>query len=507
MTRLYTALALLFFCRVASADAGMQSVAEEVLYKLYRSHGHQTVAVPAIVVTGDESFGASFNKRANVIKIGTTLYAICRSFGRDSLSALAFVLGHELAHAYQHELEAYATNFIAREFVHDDGIHVEETADVQGLFMAYLAGYANAGGILPELISRIYSTFNLNSKIDGYPDLSERQETARKTIARAHELIRLHEAGIYLMLIGQYELAAACFKHVQTGYQGREVFNNLGLCYALAALNFTGKSASRYVFPFEISWQTRMKNVRSGVLDQEELAQMQAYVRDAKNYLQIASKLDTGILATDINLMCVMILGGNAAEALAYSASRGLPQRAESRRVDRQKLQLALALAYAHTGEHEQAIALWRGLESSGGLMAAQAAFNGKAILANSLPPMAKDANCPDLPDMDALIDGVILHRPALSGAALPLLPDAEIKLYYTETPNSGVYHFLDGRSLVSLQRVFSTIPVNMPIAQVQEQIFTESGNLLHCKAGQLFLKYNAEGTLTEWGKYFIARR
>lgn len=507
MTRLCTVLAFLLFCHAASADANIQSVAQEVLYKLYQAHGHQAVVLPAVVVIADESFGASYGKRTNTIKLGTKLYAVCRSFGQDSLSALAFVLGHELAHAHQHELEKYTTNFIAREFVHDDGAQIEESADVQGLFMAYLAGYGNVGAILPELIERIYSAFNLNSKIYGYPHIRERQETARKTIARANELIRLHEAGNYLMLMGQYEFAAACIKHIQTAYQGREIFNNLGLCYALMALNFTEKSASPYVFPFEISWQTRLKNVRGGVLGQNELAQMQACLQEAEHYLQIASKLDTGILTTDINLMCVMVLRGRAEEALASYSSRNLLERASAQNEYKQKLQLALALAYAHTEKKEQAKALWLELERSGGLMAAQAAFNRKVIMGDIPPSLPKDANCPDLPGMDEVIDGVVLHRPDLSGVALSLLPDAEIKLYYIETPNSGVYHFLDARRVVSLQRAFSTISANMPIGQGPEIIFTESGYMLHCKTAQHCLKFNADGILAEWSKYFITRR
>lgn len=503
MTRLYTALTLLFLGHLASADANIQSVAEEVLHKLYQAHGHQTISIPAVAIIDDDSFGASYNKRTNTIKIGTKLFAICSSFGPDSLSALAFVLGHELAHAHQHELEAYATSFIAREYVHDDGEQVEESADVQGLFMAYLAGYGNAGAILPELISRIYNAYSLSSKIYGYPDISERQETTQKTIARATELIRLHEAGIYLMAMGQYELAAACFKHIQTEYQGREIFNNLGLCYALAALNFTERSVSPYVFPFEISWQTRMRNVRSGTLDREELAQMHTYLQEAENYLQIASKLDSGLLATDINLMCVMMLGGRPEEALA----RGLLKGNKAQGEELQKLQLALALAYSHTGKHEQATALWQGLEHSGGLIAAQAGFNREVIMGNSLSPLDKDANCPELPGMDEVIDGLILHRPDLSGAALSLLPDADIKLYYTETPNSRVYHFIDAHRLVSLQQALRPIPAGILSEQVQERIFTENGNIWHCKAAQICLKFDTDGTLTEWVKYIVTRR
>jgi hypothetical protein len=494
MIRIVVTVFFLLSGNIAFATDYMQNVATSVLQKLYDAHGDKSASLPKIRMTDDEENGAFYLPRSRTIELSRKTYQICQGFGADSLAALAFILGHELAHAYQAQSPAATSNCLARTHGGEDGEETEEAADVQGLFIAYLAGFPGSKDILPDLFSRIYKTLNLSDTLQGYPSLSERQKTLQKVRAKADELIRLYEAGVHLMAIGRYELAAACFEHINTGYSGREIHNNLALCYALRAT-----VDSPYAYPLEISWSTRMQKVRSKETQPLAPDEKKALLAKAEAHLAAAAHQDNALLTTDINLMCVMILGGRPKDALAYATTRRLLQRAD-KQTDRQKLHLAFALAHAHNGEGEKALELWKAHGAAGGMAAAQAEFNQKVWNGESPWPDG-DPVCPEIPGTDRVVDGVWLQRLDLSGLPVDLLPDKRIKVFLQEKPTSLVYRFEEDGAFLSLQRISMPRPVLLSSPPL-ERLFTDAGSIAHCQTAGMSIRMDSEGKVLEWCKY-----
>jgi tetratricopeptide (TPR) repeat protein len=494
-------LLLLFISSTAHAKLEMKRVAEAVLSELYHAHGNQQVPMPSIEIVPGKENGAMYIRRSNTIALDGFLYLICDSIGTD---ALAFVLGHELVHAFQDGLDAHYTSFLAQEHAHGDGKEVEAVADIHGLFIAYLAGYTRAGEYLPELIARIYRNYGLSPELPDYPPLPERQSTLAKARAQAEQLICLHEAGLYALAAGQHALAIACFEHVKAYYEGQEVLSNLGMAYALQALNFAPQPVTGYLFPFEASWETRMRNVRRDDLNEQELTQMQGYLRRADDYLSRAAQAAPGRLPVHTNLMCVMVLSGHASAALAYSDGLGLSA-LPATPTSRQQWQLALALAHAHLGQAEAALGIWQTLETTAGLAAAQAAFNHKVFQKGDAPPPAQ-AVCTEVPaEAEDIWDDVDLSNCDGSGHPLSLLSNAPARLWLAQTANSWSYCFDFQSRTFALQIIDHELPHSVPWVP-QTSFFTEQGGLLHCPEEKLVLRLSAQGRVLGWARYYARK-
>jgi len=231
--------------------------AELVLSKLYNVNGNFIFIKPKIVITKDNTNAALFLRRTNTIELSEKAYKVCQMMGQDSLSSLAYIIGHELAHAYQSDLHADSTSFLAYDRQSNSNIFFEESADVQGTFMAYLAGY-NTISILESIVKLIYSEFDLPENLNGYPSLSERMNTTKKVQKMTMELVQLFEVGNYLLAAEKYDLALYCYKYVEDWYKGSEIYNNIGIAYFNLAMNFNDWNEDPYLFPLEMNWSTRM---------------------------------------------------------------------------------------------------------------------------------------------------------------------------------------------------------------------------------------------------------
>ena len=200
MTRNFLVILLFLFCGKLTANINLINTAQAVLDDLYDANGNTIIKKPTLRITVDDKNAALYLRRSNVIELSEKAYRSCQAMGKDSLSALAYIVGHELAHAFQDTSRVPTTNFLAYHHHHGEGIFFEELADIQGVFIAYLAGY-NTLEIMPTLIEKIYDEFDLSSDIKGYPTLQERQNTTIKVQELTQELIHLYEMGNYLLVL------------------------------------------------------------------------------------------------------------------------------------------------------------------------------------------------------------------------------------------------------------------------------------------------------------------
>lgn len=201
-------------------------------------------------------------------------YLIARSLGKDSLNALAFILGHELGHyihqhgIINHHVESTAPQAVqinsdamnqtmAVEFQdkveESNKVYNEAEADFEGAFLGYLAGYqpSRAG---KKLLSKIYNDpgMNLNDAGPGYPTLAQRLEIISKTEREITELTPYFDLANYLMSIGQYQDAIPYLEKVLEKFQSREIYNNIGVLQILESLRIFEEPPIDYKVPLTL---------------------------------------------------------------------------------------------------------------------------------------------------------------------------------------------------------------------------------------------------------------
>lgn len=405
-------LLLCLFANISLANSSLakeQFLAESILKKLYKSHGNYIYPIPPkIEVVEEKKRVAAFiaDKQSGKIIIEKAVFEICQKFGKDNESALAFIIGHELGHFFDRSNnKVFATNYLKWTHTQKE----EEKADVWGVFCAYLADYKTTS-IVPQLIEAIYKEYGLMEKKDelyGYPAFKVRQASAENVLQQVEELVKIFDTANFLNAMGKYELAAASYNYILQFYKGREVYNNLGVNYALHAMNFTLKNVDQFVYPFEIDTNTRLKKPkldRGGTdltkKEQEYRMRMLSY---AKEYLEIAGKMDYNYLADDINMIGVLSLMVDLCKdcenPVQYYKKNEFPKTADfmgASNLEKTKLELALAIAYAKSGNEEAAKKIWIALQNhENPQISYQASFNLATLNENYATSFIKVYDCP----------------------------------------------------------------------------------------------------------------
>ena len=323
-----------------------QVVAEKVLGKLYDTQGDRSIRKPTIRISFENKKVAAFYPAKNEIVFDLKAYEICQSFGNDSLSAMSFLLGHELAHKYHNDSRKgnSSTNFLAYDQEINADIRTEKVADVQGAFNAWLSGY-KAQNIMPQLMDRIYTVYGLKDKqIKGYPPLSERARTAQEVADLVSQLADLYDGASYLYALGDYEMAAASWSHILEYYQGREVYNNLGTTYARWAMEYYWKATDQFIYPLELDWSSALKKDKArGAIEfgSPEFMYRTQLLQKAEKYLRKAIELDKNDLTSQLNLVTVLHLQTRHAEAAQYLKKR-MPKGIKKARVEGIQMLMAI---------------------------------------------------------------------------------------------------------------------------------------------------------------------
>lgn len=512
---------LLLLCFVQSATLALAnspaiatSSIETVLNHLYTTNGNfSKIHCPRIELTTDKKRVAAYYPRQHKIVVETAVLEVCQSFGSDSLSALAFILGHELTHAYQKHSHPTDdnTSYLGFHKSANSAIKIEQEADIHGLFNAYLAGY-KAIDLLPDLMSRLYTAYDLvGVQQDGYPSLEERKASAYTVQKEVTTLIQLYDGATYLSAIGKQDLAAACYEYIAQFYQGKEVYNNIGVNFALDAINFSPKDVDLLLYPLELDWTARIKKPKTTrgteILSRQELAYRNQQLQQALIHLEKVHAFDPNHFSTQLNLMCVWNLMGDYQRTINYQQNPAIIN-ANPRA---QKLaQLAIAIAHAKIGSANsllKARQIWESLKKdSDPIIAYQSDYNLKMISYEKCEPI-KNFQCVDLAKADDFIDAVRLHRMQYT-QGFPLNNSVNIQLL--EYPNSLVYVFQKGRQLFSLQRVYKNaaaklgqLPQTKTTENPLQLVATDTGHFQICMDRKLILQGNQNGKIVEWGKWW----
>ena len=306
---------------VARAQSYKEKNAKAVYNKLIEAFGDGRKAPELKFLTyksiKDSIVAAYVPGDVPVIEIEEIAYDVCAGFGKDSLNALACVLGHELAHYYlKHD---WCSNFSKRlshigidadlnKIDKQEQLKKESEADYHGFYFGNVAGFRTFD-VAPSLLRKLYATYKLSPNLKGYPSLDQRIEAATQSKVMVLRRLPVFEAGTYLYEIGEYELAFDCFNNLISDFTSRENYNNAAVCKLQMALRLFEPYKMPFCFPFEIDYDTRILsgNNRSGAVDNETVRK--ALLDDAKKLLEESIRKDAEYLNAKVNLaICYIML-------------------------------------------------------------------------------------------------------------------------------------------------------------------------------------------------------
>ncbi|MCB0562123.1 MAG: hypothetical protein H6573_07145 [Lewinellaceae bacterium] len=496
-----------------------QAVAEKVLFQLYQKAGRADKPLPSLIISEENKKVAAYYPARHQIVLDEKAYLLCRSMGKDSLDALAFILAHELAHAFQPATGRQSTNFLVYGIQNPTSNSQEKAADIQGAFTAYLAGY-RIESIIPIVLERIYKAYGLwGSIVPGYPSFEERRNSAREVLAMARRLIDVFEAGNYLAVLEYYELAIACHTFLLDYYQGRDLYNNLGVLHLLQALNYYDEPTGRFAHPLELEGLSLLRALErqrgEAGLTEVEKEKRSTLLQSGLAYFRQALERDGSYLPAIGNAACALNLLGQPEEAIAFLQRH---QFRPGRPGNPENLQMAYGIGCALKEDRQRAEAGFRQLSrSDNALYALQAqynldALNGQGFSFNPPAPFQLPA--------DIVRTGKSLKL-ADAGQQLPLLlqPETGISLIQLTSGSRSHFSFWDATgSIVSLIRQnvsAGTLPpieiqeVSSPLSRqfFYNVIASPGGYYIRSDRDGLILKANREGAVEEIVRWVRHRR
>lgn len=235
---------------------------------------------------------------------------------------MSYIIGHEIAHFYKHVRnhdyeEAHGIAY-SKSYQKIEGkkayLSIEREADIVGGMYSYMAGYdiRKVSGsfmrplydTLAVLLSNFKTVEEMNASLVAdsrhYFPLTERDSIQNIVVDSLGKLIGIYEAGNMLYFSGNYEDAAQCYEYILYFYPSKEIYNNLGICYAEMALKEADKELKVYKFPFTFDLETKISDyVSKGVTDN---------TIKARNAFQMAISRDNEYWEAYINLASVYVI-------------------------------------------------------------------------------------------------------------------------------------------------------------------------------------------------------
>jgi tetratricopeptide (TPR) repeat protein len=235
---------------------------------------------------------------------------------------LAFVLGHELAHLasddfwsaeVKHLIQSKALSgeidgAILDQMEQDktDLIERELKADDKGFLYAAMAGFpvetllAHENDFLSYWVAKTHTQSSTT-----HPEAIQRTNLLRVRLQQKKDALEFFYMGVRLAHFGRYQDAVYFFSEFQEVFPGREVFNNLGVCYLQMAIKkMPPAMAYQYWLPHILDNETLID--RSDVLpifrDRTQIKIAKDFLQQAVRYLTIATEKDPAYKVGFINL-------------------------------------------------------------------------------------------------------------------------------------------------------------------------------------------------------------
>jgi len=302
------------------------------------------------------------------IAIDERVYDLFASLGEERDSALAFLLGHELTHYYMRHgwVGDFGNSFASLDMgkkmlkvaSYEEVIKRETEADYFGGFYGYIAGYDTLG-IAGRALDLIYAEYRLPDRLPDYPSRPERRAIAERADGNLKKLVPVFNAANRLLLLGRYSEAARLFEHLGHNFPSREMFNNAGVAYSLAALQLFRPGAVKFAYPFELDAETRLhkKGLRVKGAGDEFADQRQRLLTLAAERFEQAMQRDQAYATACVNLAAVTsLMGDNDSAVILANKGMALARKGEEPATLADAL-VARGIAYAAGGNREKAAA------------------------------------------------------------------------------------------------------------------------------------------------------
>ena len=355
------------------------SEVQPILDKLYLALGDKRIECPSLEISDSEEFVAMYSPGSHKIVLEQKTLDLCSAFGDNKEDALAFIIGHELAHAFQGHLDhSDETSFLAYNKAYSPemklkvDVKLKETeADIFGSFGAYLAGY-KIQNVFPDLINSIYASYGLTDKIlPQYPTKSFRNKSAKNMMTKLDSLVKLYDLGNYLSLTGHYTEASACYNYVGHSYKGIELVNNQGVNNLLEALNLSKLNAEPYYYPVELDLKSRLHKAKKTAdtkdLNPSEKMLFNLLIIDAIQYFEEAISMDENYLPAYINIICSHAVNNQPEEAINFIQKTNLEDKIYKQGNSdlRASYEIAKAICLLKNGKETEGTKLLKALKST----------------------------------------------------------------------------------------------------------------------------------------------
>lgn len=285
-------IVLLFTLAMLTTHGQIKWASVESVYNdLITAIGDGSKIAPPIEASRTESRVAYYSPSRQTVFVENKFLAICETLGPDSLNALAFILGHELAHFYRNHgwVSASGMGYIDAEMKAEwksmksesaNRAKDESEADIFSGFYALIAGY-NAMPVAEKTLKALYLAYGIPDSIPGYPTLGQRVGIAENAMAKSRTLYLQFNVGIYCLATEKYSVASKIFTAIYNNdYAGSEILNNLALAEILQGYQILGESPS-YYYPVFISTETPLDPNSRGSEGEEHIRSGIAYLKEA----------------------------------------------------------------------------------------------------------------------------------------------------------------------------------------------------------------------------------
>jgi len=263
---------------------------------------------PSLFITDQQELSSCVFETGEIqISKGTLNYLYQKHIPIEvSEARLAFILGHEMAHAAYHSFKKNTFMNMNKTVLQKQMAKIELEADRYGILFATFAGFQpefiidyNGTNFIQEweIINQLSHYTTMNSHPNPFSRKKQLQTIAKETKMS----LDLFHAATKLYIIGRFREALACLKKFAVFYPSREVFNNIGTCYLQLYIQ-QYNPLNQFVLPAMIDTKSR-----ADLFKYRTRYHSDALV-SAKKYFDKAIKRDPYYLVSGINLSTTFLL-------------------------------------------------------------------------------------------------------------------------------------------------------------------------------------------------------